>query len=243
MSKIDLIEDIISSLDMNTDTKEICQGMFHTGVVTRNCGLAASLPRDAMKQSPPLVKEPGILHNKTPRELVQLVFSESILEAAIGMASVNSLLYIDESSCIELNARDLIAEKGEGRKIAVVGHFPFLNRLSKISKKLWVIEKNPRQGDLPEDAAEKYIPDADIVAITGTAFTNHTIEDLLELCQPDAYVVILGDTTPLSPVLFDYGVDAISGTIVTDQDLALQCIMQGANFRQIRGIRKLIMKK
>ncbi|MBW2353121.1 MAG: hypothetical protein JRF51_07810, partial [Deltaproteobacteria bacterium] len=40
---------------------------------------------------------------------------------------------------------------------------------------------------------------------------------------------------------FDYGVDAISGTRVVDPGLALRCVSQGANFRQMRGIRLLTM--
>ena len=44
------------------------------------------------------------------------------------MAAINSLLEIDESSCLELNGADLILEKGEGKRIAIVGHFPYLNR-------------------------------------------------------------------------------------------------------------------
>jgi uncharacterized protein (DUF4213/DUF364 family) len=66
---------------------------------------------------------------------------------------------------------------------------------------------------------------------------------LLELCNPNAYVVILGGTAPLSPVLFDYGIDATSGTRVIDSETAMRCVSQGATFRQIRGIRLLTMKK
>lgn len=87
------------------------------------------------------------------------------------------------------------------------------------------------------------IPLADVVAITGTALTNHTIEHLLDLCSKNAYVLMLGDTTPLSPVLFDYGLDAISGTRVVNPRQALSCVSQGANFRQIRGVRRLTMTK
>jgi Uncharacterized conserved protein len=53
--------------------------------------------------------------------------------------------------------------------------------------------------------------------------------------------VVLGDTAPLSPVLFDYGIDAISGTKVIDTDLALRCVSEGATYRQIKGIRQLTM--
>jgi uncharacterized protein (DUF4213/DUF364 family) len=81
------------------------------------------------------------------------------------------------------------------------------------------------------------------VGVTGSALTNHTMDHLLSICNPNAYVVVLGDTTPLSPVLFEYGVDAISGTMVVDGEQALRCVSQGANFRQIRGIRLLTILK
>ena len=238
-----ILDDLILTLNFEADVRDIRQGIFHTGVLTRNCGLAATLPRDALRQEPPMVKEPGFLLDKTPLELVQLAYSQSILEASVGMATINSLLEIDENSCIELNAAELIMEKGKGKRIAVVGHFPFIPRVRKNVKRLWVIEKNPREGDFGEAEAGNLIPQADVVAITGTALTNHTLNNLLELCSPGAYVILLGDTAPLSPVLFDYGVDALSGTKVVDPDLALRCVSQGATFRQIRGVKRLTMMK
>ncbi|MBN1626742.1 MAG: DUF364 domain-containing protein [Deltaproteobacteria bacterium] len=241
---MDILNDIISTLNLNAEVRDIRQGMFHTGVLTRRCGLAASLPKDALKQDPPMVKEPGRLLEKSVSELVKMSFSDSILEAAIGMASINSLLDIDESKCIELNAGDLIAEKSENKKVVIIGHFPFITKIKETAKDLHIVEKNPREGDLGEDKADNVLPDADVVGITGTALTNHTMDYLLSLCRPDAYVVVLGDSTPLSPVLLEYGVDAVSGTMVIDSETALRCVSQGANFRQIKGIRLLtIIKK
>ena len=105
------------------------------------------------------------------------------------------------------------------------------------------MEKNPREGDLGEDAAARILPQADVVALTGTSLTNQTLPDLLALCRPEAFVILLGDSAPLSPILFDYGVDAVSGTRVADVDATLRCISQGANFRQIRGVRRLTLLK
>jgi len=87
------------------------------------------------------------------------------------------------------------------------------------------------------------LPQADVVAITGTAITNHTLDGLLRLCTPEAFIILLGDTTLLSSVLFDYGVGALAGTRVTDPDPALKCLSQGANFRQIKGTKRLLWKK
>jgi len=223
--------------------QDIRIGMFHTAVISRRCGLAASLPHDALRQDPPFVREPGFLADKPPAELAHLAHSASLLEAAIGMATINSLLAVDLDACRELNAAELILKKGEGRNVAVVGHFPFLPRVREKARRLWVIEKNPKEGDFPELTADTLIPEADVVGITGTALTNHTLEHLLELCNPRAYVVILGDTAPLSPLFFDYGVDAVCGTAVVDTEQALRCVSQGATFRQIQGTQRLCLEK
>jgi len=53
----------------------------------------------------------------------------------------------------------------------------------------------------------------------------------------------LGGTAPLSSVLFNYGVDAISGTQVVDPETVLRCVSQGATFRQIKGVRLLTMMR
>lgn len=238
-----VLDDLISTLDVNASVKDIRQGIFHTGVLTRYCGLAATLPKDALRQEGPLVREPGFLLEKTPEDLVHMAYSESILEAAMGMAAINSLIEVDFESCTELNAAEIILEKGQGKRVAVVGRFPFLPRVREHAKSLWVIEKNPREGDFDETEADRLIPQADVVAITGTSLTNHTLAHLLGLCSPNSFVVMLGDTVPLSSVLFDYGVDAVSGTRVVDPDLALRCVSQGANFRQIKGTKRLTMIK
>ena len=243
MHSMKILDDLVTTLNMEPRVKDIRQGLFHTGVLTDRCGLAATLPRDALRQEHPSVREPGDLLEKSTPNLVRMAYSDIITEAAIGMATINSLIDIDETSCVRLNAGNLIAEKGSGKNVAIVGHFPFTSRLREAVRNLWVIEKNPHEGDFTEDQAENLIPQADVVGITGTSFTNHTLEELLELCNPHAYVVILGDTAPLSPVLFDYGIDAVSGTKVVDPELALRCVSQGATFRQIRGIELLTMMK
>ena len=236
-----ILDPLLDQLDYQARVQDIRVGVFHTAVFTRDCGLAASLPRDALRQSPPLVQESGLLLDKSPLELTRLITSQSILESAVGMATLNSLLQVRTEDCLELNAADIILERGRGKDVAIVGHFPFIPRVKDVARNLWVIEKNPQQGDFSESEAESLLPRADLVAITGTAFTNKTMENLLRLCYPKAYVIVLGDSAPLSPLLFDLGIDAVSGTRVVDPELALRCVSQGANFRQIRGIRKLTM--
>lgn len=181
--------------------------------------------------------------DKDALELARIAHSESTYEAAIGVATINSLLDVDEQRCVEINAADLLQEQGKDRRVALVGHFPFVGRLRQAAKELWVIERHPREGDVAESDAPDFIPRADVVAITGSAFVNHTMEGLLSLCSPGARVMVLGPSTPLSPVLFEYGVEIISGTKVTDPEAVLRYASQGATFRQFKGVRLVTMKR
>jgi len=223
--------------------RDVRLGPFQTAVLTGNCGIAATSYDYVSHHEKRPVREAGELLGKDALAVARLVDSSSLLEAAIGMATLNSLLNIDEERCLNLNGRDLLIEKGSGKRLALVGHFPFVPELRQKAKELWVIERRLREGDFSESEAEKLIPQADVVGITGTAFTNHTIEYLLSLRRPGAYVVVLGGTAPLSLVLFDYGVDAVCGTKVVDPELVLRCVSQGATFPQLKGVLRLTLLK
>lgn len=235
-----ILSRLISSIKEDYRIHQIFTGVHWTAVVTKYCGLSSTF------QDPPphrTVKDVGSLTKKSALELAKYAKSNIQLEASIGMAALNSLLDVDEKQCIELNAFDELAEKGKGKKIAIVGHFPFIPKLRKLARTLWVLEMNLRPGDLPAEKAEEILPQADVIGITGTAFINHTVDELLGLCKKESWVMMVGGTTPLSPILFDYGVDMIAGSKVIDPQKAINCISQAATFRQIKGIKHLIMKK
>jgi uncharacterized protein len=151
------------------------------------------------------------------------------------------LLEVDTASAVEVDAGELLIQHGAGKNIALVGHFPFIPQLRKMAKNLWILEKHPVEGEYPASAAPDLIPQADVVALTGSALINHTLDRLLSLCQPDALVMVLGPTTPLSTVLFDHGATLISGSKVVNEAAVLQTVGQGATFRQVEGIQKLTL--
>ncbi len=186
----------------------------------------------------------GHLMEKNALELALYSRSEHLLEASIGMAAINSLIDIDESTCVEANAYEVLLEKGRGKNVAIVGHFPFISLLKDSAKKLWVIEKRPSEGDLPEEAAEEILPQCDVVGITGTTFINHTLEDLLSHCK-GCFVALIGPTTPLTPVLFDHGIDVISGSKVVETQKVIRFISQGATFKELHhhGVKLLTMMR
>ena len=243
-----IIDNLIASLRGDAPVREVRVCAFWTAVVLEDgrCGLASTLrPVEPQCAGPaPLVPRAGHLLECRALELAEYAKSESLLEASIGMAAINSLMEIDESRCVDLNAGEVILKRGAGGKVAIVGHFPFIPRVREAAEKLWVLEKRPVAGDLPAEMAAEVLPQADVAAITGASLINRTFEGLMKLCRPDALVIVLGPSAPLSSVLFDYGADIICGTLVADTESVLRLIGQGANFGQVkrgRGVRLLTM--
>ncbi len=229
-----LIKDIIASIKEDAPVKEVRIGAFWTGVWSRYCGMASTIFKHEHEERYPIEKA-GTLTAKSALELSQYALSDSFLESSVGMATINSLIEVDISKCQDINAGKVLEQRGAGKKVAIVGHFPFVSRLKKIAGELWILEKRPQVGDLPACEANKVIPQADVIAITSTALINGTMESLLKLCRKDSLVMVLGPTTPLSPIWFDYGVDLVSGTRVVEPEPVLRSISEGVVFKQLHG--------
>jgi uncharacterized protein (DUF4213/DUF364 family) len=237
-----ILDDLIGGLKGNDfPVKSVHTCVFWTAVISKHCGLSSTF-RDEGPSHERGVRDVGSLTRKTALELAEYARSDSLLEASIGMATINSLMDIDESKCIEKNAFEIILGKGQGKNVAIVGHFPWIPKLKGKAKNLWVLEQRIREGDLPAKEADRILPQCDVVGITGTSFINHTVEGLLNLCN-NAYVVLVGPTSPLSPVLFEYGIDAICGSKVINPDKLIRSISEGATFKEVTGVRLLTLTK
>jgi len=235
-----ILDDLISSLSGDSVVRELHTCVFWTAVLSKHCGLASTFHESHPYHRP--VKNAGSLTELSALELAQYARSDNVLEASIGMAAINSLIDIDEARCVRENALDVLALKGRGKNVAIVGRFPWIPKLRTVARTLWVIEQSPQEGELPAEAAEEVLPQADVVGLTGTSFVNHTVERLLDLSK-NSFVVIVGPTTPLSPVLFDYGVDILAGVTVVEPDKTIRSISQGAIFSQVEGVRLVTMAK
>ncbi len=245
-----LLSDILATLPDGA-VIDVRIGLRWTAVVVdvdgeRRCGLASTLVARHKSHGNPDVPQPGTLHTRPARELAQLALrAERPTLASVGIAAINALLPRQPERWIELNAEDVIARHGAGRRVVLIGSFPFVERLRERVGELIVLDQQPQPGEQPAAAAPDVLPGADVVAITGMTLQNHTLAGLLSLCRPDAYRIMLGPSTPLSPVLFAYGFDALSGAIVTDIGAVLRGVSQGAAFRQLHrlGVRLVNMRR
>jgi len=110
------------------------------------------------------------------------------------------------------------------KAIGVVGQFPFIESMKKVNDNVLVFERRIIKGCLPACAEEDLLPKCDLSIISGSAFVNKTLERLLEISN--GYTIVIGPTTPLSPVLFEFGADAIAGVLSNNSNI-LRVVSEG----------------
>jgi uncharacterized protein (DUF4213/DUF364 family) len=213
-------------------------GVFYTGVVlnTGHAGMsytpiqeipeAVCCPRSHAKM--PVA---GKLLNMQIAELMDYALDDNALKAAVGIATINALsaILLEDEACQYKpsaygNALDLVKITGEDT-VAMVGAFPpFIKRIQEITKKLFVIERNPRvadKGDMIEIESEarlrEIIPQANIIVITGVTLVNHTLGPVLELAKNASEIIVVGPTASVYPEpLFARGVTVMGGVRIAD---------------------------
>ena len=149
--------------------------------------------------------------------------SWNLAEASIGQAAINSWYSREQTAAANgfeptgegLTWRQVFDPYREmivGKRVAVIGHFPFAEAALAGAGEYICLERNLQPGDWPDSACEYVLPECDLVFISSSSFVNKTAPRLIELSR-DAHTVLVGPSTPLNPVLLDYGVDTITGFV------------------------------
>ncbi|QLA19565.1 hypothetical protein GD604_07325 [Desulfolutivibrio sulfoxidireducens] len=154
--------------------------------------------------------------------------------ACLAVAAASALLPPPDVSVRK--AQDLVWAHGAGKHVAVVGHFPFVEKMGADFASFSVLELSPRPGDLPACEAARVLPSARVVAVTASALANGTLGGLLEMCAPDAFVLLVGPSAPFASCLFDFGIDVIAGSLVRDAGAVLDGVAAGLHWRALSGV-------
>ncbi len=207
----------------------------------RRIGLAAAAP--AIIDSGFLTYGFNRLDRTEAQNISRYALSQESIKAAAGLATINALLQPDPASLSQIDAGDWLVEQGRDRRVALVGRFPFIDELEPVAHQLWVFEFNPRPGEFSFAQAPEIIPQAEVLAITGSAILNHSLQNYLTLANPAARVIVLGPSTPLSPIMFNFGIHLLCGIEVVDEKALLDSIAGGLSFRKMNGTKRVSLAK
>ena len=228
-----LYDALIEGIDDTRRVDYACCGAWRAWVESDGRAGMASLLVPGMTASAP-TGELAQYRGKKLRDLAALAKSWDARESSLGVAAINAY-YNDVRSlaCSKAQLFPVGGEEGDvfeqmlpyakGKKVATIGHFNGIDQLYGPVCEFTVFEREPRPGDLPDTAEEYLLPRMDLVFITGMALTNKTLPRLLQLTS-GCRVVMTGPSTPLSDILFDFGVDTVSGLAVADTESGLAAV-------------------
>lgn len=225
-------------------TREVLIGRIYQAVLLEGTMGVGYAPRKSTVTCT-VFKKPGELHQASATELADMLLSEESLERAVGIAAVNALsqLIIASRSEEYIRYTDLDTLKyiplNNDLKVGMVGRIgPFINFLAKNSAGVTIVDDNPvfSEGTLGKGVrlSRKIedIEDADILIISGSTTTEHSLEAPLRTASNAVFKMVVGPTASWIPdVAFQLGVDAVSGMTFIDMGKAFRTIMEGGGTR------------
>ncbi|MBY0430786.1 MAG: hypothetical protein K2Q10_06290, partial [Rhodospirillales bacterium] len=194
-------------------------------------GLAPTPSRDSAGcRTLPALRKGGL----TLDALAALARSWDPFETALGMAAINACCNRYDLQGEAGNGLDSLAG-GDGR-VVVIGGFPGIERHL---PGCHVIEREPAAGQYPETAAEWLLADAEAVVATASTLANRSLPRLLQQAR-GARFALVGPSATLSPRLFSYGIEALSGLVVTDPEGMAQAVATGAGARDVKAFGRAV---
>lgn len=231
-----LYEELIEGIPAELRVEDFVQGPSWTAVSSGGGAGAAMSQAEATR--PPLVSSPA--RGMALRDLAAASVSWNLREASLGAAALNAFYNgwprLEALSGLRLGPTEeadpflRYGARLAGKRVAVVGHFVGVaERLREVCE-LSVLEREPREGDYPDEAAEYLIPGSDFVFITAATLVNKSLPRLLEL-SAGAFVVLVGPSSPCAASLFGQGVSVISSLAFRRAGDCLEAAAAGGHHR------------
>jgi len=244
-----VIEEIIESIDSDTKNKSVAElrvGLCYTAVLLNdgNAGLAYTFYSDKKVHPCCNTIESGSIKGRKAQEIINYSLSDNLIEAAVGLATINALVNQKGKKAIEGDILTVI-KTYKTDTVGMVGFFgPLVDPLKESVKKIYIFEEKsiPNCPEVcPAEKITEILPLCDVVILSATAIINKTIDHLLLQAEGVRDIIIVGASTPLLPDIFrKRGVTLLSGIQVVDSARVLQIVSEGGGMRAFKqSIRKV----
>ena len=180
----DLYDQLIDEIPADITVTQILTDGKWRRVASSEDGVGMAFGMNVQSR-PRATEDPSYLVGRPLRDVAALAKSWNFEDAGIGMAAVNAYhshpvraLAHGFRPCKENNlARTFhpYAPLVAGKRVAVIGHFPFAAAAMPDVAELNILERNVLEGDYPDSACEYLLPEMDYVFISGSAFVNKTM--------------------------------------------------------------------
>lgn len=232
-----LYDSLLMEIPNNETVMEVVLGPLWVMITTNTGNIGVAMTIGESGKARMLSRQ---LPGKTLREAAECAKDWDFTAASIGVAAINAYYNREEKVAAltphinkqmqreqDENAFIAYGQEVAGKKVGVIGHFPNLEELFKPICELSIFERDMRPGDYPDTASEYLLCEQDYVFITGCALSNKTMPRLLELSK-QAKTVLVGPSTPLTPLILQYGADDLAGFVVIDYKLCKKAVLDEA---------------
>jgi len=239
-----LIQHIVDSIHDDAPVRDVRICIHASIVESLRVGLCghtqADQAYDVIKRQD-VVANHGKLREFSAKDLSRYALSKLPIEASVGIAAINSILDVDWTKVHPESETEVVIDKSRGKRVVMVGHFTFAERVRKVASELVLVGLEPGEGQLSLSEAPKVLPKADVVIFSSNAIVNQSIEQHLNLTRNAAFVAIMGPSTIFSPIFFRYGVHALLGALIDDVETVIRHLSEGASLQHIPGLKQIAM--
>ncbi|MCR5137431.1 MAG: DUF364 domain-containing protein [Oscillospiraceae bacterium] len=221
----DYYEILQSGLPDGLTVRKLVHGVSWTAAVLENggCGVAMHTAGETVPRMFPT------LEGRTIREAGEALMSWNMEEASEALAAVNAWYNSENCGCAAPESKTLDGITLDGKTVGMVGHMVGHSNITwellDPAKKLYIMDREEKQGAMPDSACEYVLPLCDVVIITGSAAINKTLPRLLELSR-DARVIMTGPSVTCCPKLLPLGIERLHGRLITQPEAMLKAITE-----------------
>ena len=216
---------LVCGLDDSRTVKALVHGVSWTAAVLSDgsCGVAMHTTGETVPRMY------DTLIGLSVREAGKAVLSWNLEEASEAMAAVNAFYNRPDCGFLQPAAKTLDDVEIAGKRVGMIGHMighsNITAELLAPAEQLWIMDREEKAGAYPDSAAEFFLPQCDLVIITGSAAINKTLPRLLELSR-GAQVILTGPSVSCCPALLELGIDRLNGRVITDPEPMLKAIVE-----------------
>ncbi len=218
-------ETLLSGLGSGVTVKRLIHGISWTAAVLSDgrCGVAMHTMGDTVaRQEKTLIGLPADAAGRA-------VLSWNLEEASEALAVINAFYNCRNCGFLRPEARALDNLDLKGKRVGMIGrmigHDNITKELLAPAAALWIMDREEKAGTYPDSACELFLPQCDVVIITGSAAINKTLPRLLELSR-DAHVILTGPSVSCCPALLELGIARLNGRIITKPEPMLKAVTE-----------------
>lgn len=241
---IDALVDAALSDHKQKRVADIRIGLGYTAVKldSGECGVACTLRHRLDDDTCSLLPQAGTMTGLKAAEAIPLLRSQNMLEAAVGLATINAVaapVRVQPGNTTDASLSELLGITSEDR-VGMVGYIgPIVKELQRCAREVIVFDeaKPLMNGITATDQEAQILPGCDVVILSATSLLNKTFDSLKDMTLKAREICVMGPSTPLLPEVFrPRRVTLLAGRHILDADKILQIVSEAGGTKRFEKV-------